>query len=61
LNVSQALSTKTKSSLAARSDPEARYIDPPSFTRYWDDPIMEDEIFGPLLQSLSIEIWMRHP
>jgi aldehyde dehydrogenase (NAD+) len=36
------------------SDPEARYIDPTIlYPITWDDPIMEDEIFGPLLPVLT--------
>src|SRR6202158_3719658 len=36
------------------SDPPARYIDPTIiYPVTWDDPIMEDEIFGPLLPILS--------
>jgi aldehyde dehydrogenase (NAD+) len=36
------------------SDPEARYIDPTIlYPVTWDDPIMEDEIFGPLLPILT--------
>jgi len=37
-----------------RSDPEARYIDPTIiYPVTWNDPIMEDEIFGPLLPILT--------
>src|ERR1700730_8053253 len=36
------------------SDPQARYIDPTIiYPVTWDDPIMEDEIFGPLLPILT--------
>jgi aldehyde dehydrogenase (NAD+) len=36
------------------SDPKARYIDPTIlYPVTWDDPIMEDEIFGPLLPILA--------
>jgi aldehyde dehydrogenase (NAD+) len=36
------------------SDPEARHIDPTIlYPVTWDDPIMEDEIFGPLLPILT--------
>jgi aldehyde dehydrogenase (NAD+) len=36
------------------SDPKARYIDPTIlYPVTWDDPIMEDEIFGPLLPMLT--------
>jgi aldehyde dehydrogenase (NAD+) len=37
-----------------RSDPEARYLDPTLlFPISWDDPIMKDEIFGPILPILT--------
>ena len=37
-----------------KSEPDARYIDPTIlFPVTWDDPIMEDEIFGPLLPILT--------
>ena len=33
-----------------RSDPDARYLDPTIvYPVAWDDPIMEDEVFGPIL------------
>src|SRR5271163_1061280 len=36
------------------SDPKARYVDPTIlYPVTWDDPIMEDEIFGPLLPILT--------
>src|ERR1700722_8879726 len=36
------------------ADPEARYLDPTViYPVTWDDPIMEDEIFGPLLPILT--------
>jgi aldehyde dehydrogenase (NAD+) len=36
------------------SDPKARYLDPTIlYPVTWDDPIMEDEIFGPLLPILT--------
>src|SRR6266852_4454960 len=36
------------------SDPKARYIDPTIlYPVTWDDPIMEVEIFGPLLPILT--------
>jgi len=36
------------------ADPQARYIDPTIiYPVTWDDPIMEDEIFGPLLPILT--------
>src|SRR5260370_13130220 len=38
------------------SDPEARYLDPTViYPVTWDDPIMEDEIFGPLLPILTYQ------
>jgi aldehyde dehydrogenase (NAD+) len=38
------------------SDPKARYIDPTIlYPVTWDDPIMEDEIFGPLLPILTYQ------
>jgi aldehyde dehydrogenase (NAD+) len=37
-----------------KSDPAARYLDPTIFYPVtWDDPIMEDEIFGPILPILT--------
>ncbi|HEY8562552.1 MAG TPA: aldehyde dehydrogenase family protein [Pyrinomonadaceae bacterium] len=37
-----------------QSDPEARYLDPTIlFPISWDDSIMEDEIFGPILPILT--------
>jgi aldehyde dehydrogenase (NAD+) len=37
-----------------KADPAARYIDPTIlYPVTWDDPIMEDEIFGPLLPILT--------
>jgi aldehyde dehydrogenase (NAD+) len=37
-----------------KSDPKVRYIDPTIlYPVTWDDPIMEDEIFGPLLPILT--------
>ena len=39
--------------VGGESDPEARYIDPTIlYPVTWNDPIMEDEIFGPLLPIL---------
>jgi hypothetical protein len=38
------------------SDPKARYIDPTIlYPVTWEDPIMEDEIFGPLLPILHLQ------
>src|SRR6202451_2461868 len=40
--------------IGGSSDPEARYLDPTViYPVTWDDPIMEDEIFGPLLPILT--------
>jgi aldehyde dehydrogenase (NAD+) len=37
-----------------RSDPDARYLDPTIlYPVVWDDPIMEDEVFGPILPILT--------
>jgi aldehyde dehydrogenase (NAD+) len=37
------------------SDPEARYLDPTTvYPVSWDDPIMEDEVFGPILPILDL-------
>jgi aldehyde dehydrogenase (NAD+) len=37
-----------------RSDPDARYLDPTIvYPVTWDDPIMEDEVFGPILPILT--------
>ncbi|MFZ3326159.1 MAG: aldehyde dehydrogenase family protein [Methylocella sp.] len=37
-----------------RSDPQARYLDPTVvYPVTWDDPIMEDEVFGPILPILT--------
>jgi hypothetical protein len=37
-----------------RSDPQARYLDPTIvYPITWDDPIMEDEVFGPILPILT--------
>src|ERR1700680_3513156 len=37
-----------------KSEPKSRYIDPTIlYPVTWDDPIMEDEIFGPLLPILT--------
>ncbi len=39
-----------------KADSEARYIDPTIlYPVTWDDPIMEDEIFGPLLPILTYQ------
>src|SRR5580693_427751 len=40
--------------IGGASDPDARYLDPTViYPVTWDDPIMEDEIFGPLLPILT--------
>jgi aldehyde dehydrogenase (NAD+) len=40
--------------IGGRSDPAARYLDPTIvFPVTWDDPIMEDEVFGPILPILT--------
>src|ERR1700728_4468829 len=40
--------------IGGASDSEARYLDPTViYPVTWDDPIMEDEIFGPLLPILT--------
>jgi aldehyde dehydrogenase (NAD+) len=40
--------------VGGKADPAARYIDPTIlYPVSWDDPIMEDEIFGPLLPILT--------
>jgi aldehyde dehydrogenase (NAD+) len=43
-----------KAIAGGRSDPEARYLDPTIvYPVTWDDPIMEDEVFGPILPILT--------
>ena len=40
--------------IGGRSDPEARYLDATIvYPATWDDPIMEDEVFGPILPVLT--------
>jgi aldehyde dehydrogenase (NAD+) len=40
--------------IGGRSDPESRYLDPTIiYPVSWDDPIMADEIFGPILPILT--------
>jgi len=40
--------------IGGRSDPEARYLDPTIvYPATWDDPIVEDEVFGPILPVLT--------
>ncbi len=49
-----ALIDPAKVVIGGRSDPEARYLDPTIiFPVEWDDPIMKDEIFGPILPILT--------
>jgi aldehyde dehydrogenase (NAD+) len=44
----------TKVVSGGRSDAEARYLDPTVvYPVTWDDPIMEDEVFGPVLPILT--------
>lgn len=43
-----------KVAAGGRSDPTARYLDPTIlYPVAWDDPIMEDEVFGPILPILT--------
>ena len=45
-----ALIDPAKVVIGGRSDPEARYLDPTIvYPVSWDDRIMEDEVFGPIL------------
>ena len=40
--------------IGGRSDPDARYLDPTIvYPVSWDDRIMEDEVFGPILPVLT--------
>src|SRR5215831_17371845 len=42
--------------IGGRSDPAARYLDPTIvYPVTWDDPIMEDEVFGPILPILTYQ------
>jgi aldehyde dehydrogenase (NAD+) len=51
-----ALIDPTKVVSGGRSDAEARYLDPTIvYPVTWDDPIMKDEVFGPILPILSYE------
>jgi aldehyde dehydrogenase (NAD+) len=44
----------TKVVIGGRSDPDARYLDPTIvYPVSWDDRIMEDEVFGPILPVLT--------
>ena len=43
-----------KVTAGGRSDPDARYLDPTIlYPIAWDDPIVEDEVFGPILPILT--------
>src|SRR5580704_17256744 len=45
-----------KVTAGGRSDPDARYLDPTIlYPVMWDDPIMGDEVFGPILPILTYE------
>ena len=49
-----ALIDPAKVAAGGRSDPDARYLDPTIlYPIAWDDPIMEDEVFGPILPILT--------
>src|SRR5580692_4831307 len=49
-----ALIDPAKVVIGGRSDPEARYLDPTIvYPVSWDDKIMEDEVFGPILPVLT--------
>jgi aldehyde dehydrogenase (NAD+) len=49
-----ALIDPAKVTAGGRSDPDARYLDPTIiYPVAWDDPIMEDEVFGPILPILT--------
>ena len=40
--------------IGGKSDPDARYLDPTIvYPVTWDDPMMEDEVFGPILPILT--------
>lgn len=42
--------------IGGRSDPAARYLDPTIvYPVAWNDPIMEDEVFGPILPILTYQ------
>jgi len=44
----------TKVVSGGKSDPDAKYLDPTIvYPITWDDPIMEDEVFGPILPILA--------
>jgi aldehyde dehydrogenase (NAD+) len=49
-----ALIDPAKVVIGGRSDPDARYLDPTIvYPVSWDDRIMEDEVFGPILPVLT--------
>lgn len=49
-----ALIDPAKVVIGGQSDPDARYLDPTIvYPMSWDDPIMEDEVFGPILPVLT--------
>jgi aldehyde dehydrogenase (NAD+) len=49
-----ALIDPAKVVIGGQSDPDARYLDPTIlYPVSWDDPVMEDEVFGPLLPVLT--------
>jgi aldehyde dehydrogenase (NAD+) len=49
-----ALIDPAKLVIGGRSDPDDRYLDPTIvYPVCWDDPIMEDEVFGPILPILT--------
>ena len=49
-----ALIDPAKVIIGGRSDPDARYLEPTIvYPVNWDEPIMEDEVFGPILPVLT--------
>jgi aldehyde dehydrogenase (NAD+) len=49
-----ALIDPTRVVAGGRSDPDARYVDPTIlYPISWDDPIMDEEIFGPILPIIT--------
>jgi aldehyde dehydrogenase (NAD+) len=49
-----ALIDPAKVVIGGKSDPDDRYLDPAIvYPVSWDDPIMEDEVFGPMLPILT--------
>jgi len=52
----RALLEKSEVIIGGQSDPQDRYIAPTvSSTLSWDDPVMQDEIFGPILPVLEFD------